>query len=90
MIGTEGEEGGLDSGEWSVERGEFLHGVQNAGRVIHHPIGIGDDPELLFQETLTDGIGKAGAYKKQRLTRSDLKIGFGNVNYRPKIHLSTI
>ena len=84
MVGAEREESHL---WWFITLLKpTLHGVINAGWVIHHPKRIDHGTEFLINEPLTDAVGKTGSDKQHPLKRRDTKGWDGDIDYSAKNH----
>ena len=87
MVCAEGEEGGLYSGEWRVDSGQFFHRMENRGGVVHHAEGIYRGAELFFFESRANVISKARPYEEHFLAWFYLEPWLLNIYNRPKLHL---
>lgn len=64
----------------------LLHGMQDAGRVVHDAEGIHRGAEVVLLKTLTDAVGKTGADKEHFFKWLYSEIGLADDNWCTEFH----
>ena len=63
-----------------------FHGVQYAGRIVHHPERVHHGTELVFGELSPHVVGETRTHEEHTLAGSDAERGVWYIYFRPEFH----